>query len=87
MPLSGCAPPVITFPGLRLVEHAGPGRWLVRHGYGVLLVDMRGTGESDGDLNAFGWSARRPDVEAALDFLVPSRRRPEMVRSAVSVSR
>jgi len=57
---------VIAFPGRRgPVAHA---RMLVRHGYGVLLLDMRGTGESDGDSNAFGWSAGA-DVEAALDYL------------------
>src|SRR5262249_49175967 len=54
---------VIAFPGRRgPVAHA---RMLVRHGYGVLLLDMRGTGESDGDSNALGWSAGA-DVETAI---------------------
>ena len=57
---------VIAFPGRRQpVPHA---RMLVRHGYGVLLLDMRGTGESQGDPNPFGWGSEA-DVEAAVDFL------------------
>ncbi len=57
---------VIAFPGRSgPVEHA---RMLVRHGYGVLLLDMRGNGESDGRSNAFGWGSGK-DIEAALDFL------------------
>lgn len=57
---------VIAFPGRRQpVPHA---RMLVRHGYGVLLLDMRGTAESDGDPNPFGWGSNA-DVEAAVDFL------------------
>jgi hypothetical protein len=49
-------------------------RMLVRHGYGVLLFDRRGEGESDGDPNAFGWSANR-DLKAALAFV---ERRPDV---------
>jgi len=66
---------VIAVPG-----RSGPvaqARMLARHGYGVLLFDRRGEGESEGDFNAFGWGgdadlkaavtflARRPDVDAA----------------------
>jgi len=57
---------VIAFPG-----RAGPqsqARMLARHGYGVLLFDRRGEGESDGDPNAFGWQGER-DVHAAVAFL------------------
>ena len=58
---------VIAFPGRRQpVPHA---RLLVRHGYGVLLLDPRGTGESDGDVNRYGWGGA-PDLDAAIDFLV-----------------
>ena len=46
-------------------DHA---RMLVRHGYGVLLFDQRGEGRSDGDPNAFGWSAEK-DFNAAIAFL------------------
>jgi dienelactone hydrolase len=45
-----------------------PARVLIRHGYGVLLFDRRGEGESDGDPNAFGWSADK-DLEAAVAYL------------------
>ena len=49
---------VIAFPGRSgPLEHA---RMLARHGYGVLMLDMRGQGESEGDPNAFGWQGERP---------------------------
>ncbi len=51
-----------------------PARLLVRHGYGVLLFDRRGEGKSDGDPNAFGWSAAR-DLHAAVAFL---QRQPDV---------
>jgi dienelactone hydrolase len=51
-----------------------PARLLGRHGYGVLLFDRRGEGTSDGDPNAFGWSADR-DLKAAVAFL---QRRPDV---------
>jgi dienelactone hydrolase len=41
---------------------------LARHGYGVLLFDRRGEGESEGDPNVFGWQGER-DVHAAVAFL------------------
>jgi pimeloyl-ACP methyl ester carboxylesterase len=47
------------------VPHA---RVLVRHGYGVLLIDARGRGESDGDNENYGWHWDR-DVRAAVTFL------------------
>ena len=63
---------VIAFPG-----RSGPqrhARMLVRHGYGVLLFDRRGEGESQGDPGALGWGMDR-DLRAALDYL---RRRPDV---------
>ena len=48
---------------------------LARHGYGVLVYDARGRGESEGSPTGapgWGWSN---DVEAALDFL---RERPDV---------
>ena len=63
---------VIAFPG-----RSGPQkqtRMLVRHGYGVLLFDRRGEGESDGDPNALGWAGVR-DLNAAVEFL---RRRSDV---------
>jgi len=41
---------------------------LARHGYGVLLYDARGGGESGGRLESMGWTWHR-DVRAAVDFL------------------
>ena len=46
---------------------------LARHGYGALLFDRRGEGESDGDPNVFGWAGE--DIRAAVEFL---RSRPEI---------
>ena len=63
---------VIAFPGRSgPVEHA---RMLARHGYGVLLLDVRGQGESEGDPNAFGWESSK-DLDAAIAFL---SRRPDI---------
>ncbi len=39
-----------------------------RHGFGVLAMDLRGHGESEGQPNYFGWEGGA-DVEAALRFL------------------
>ena len=57
---------VIVFPGS--VARAGQARALVRHGYGVLMLDMRGYANSDGDPNMFGWSGTK-DVDAGVAFL------------------
>ena len=43
-------------------------RMLADHGYGVLMLEMRGYGTSEGDPNAFGWTATR-DIDAAVTFL------------------
>lgn len=47
---------------------------LARRGYGVLLYDSRGRGESDGDPQGFDWTWQ-PDVDAAIEFL---KARPEV---------
>src|SRR3954466_680008 len=47
------------------IRHA---KMLVRHGYGVLLYDPRGSGNSEGTVNSYGWSWEK-DAAAALDFL------------------
>jgi hypothetical protein len=57
---------VISFPGRKGSQK--PARMLARHGYGVLLFDRRGEGESEGDPNAWGWAGYR-DVDAAVRFL------------------
>ena len=63
---------VIAFPGRK-----GPRRqtrMLARHGYGVLLFDRRGEGDSEGEPNALGWDGEK-DLRAALAFL---RRQPDV---------
>jgi dienelactone hydrolase len=47
------------------ISHA---RMLARHGYGVLLFGGRGTGDSEGTVNSYGWG-REKDAAAALDYL------------------
>jgi dienelactone hydrolase len=43
-------------------------RMLVRNGYGVLVYDPRGSGNSEGTVNSYGWGWEK-DAAAALDFL------------------
>jgi uncharacterized protein len=57
---------VISFPGRKASQERA--KFLARHGYGVLLFDRRGEGESDGDPNILGWHGER-DVHAAVKFL------------------
>jgi hypothetical protein len=58
------------------VAHA---EMLARHGYGVLVYDARGRGDSDGSPNGYGWDWGK-DVDGALAFL-ESRRdvRPDRI--------
>ena len=62
--LNGAA--VLVFPGS--ASRAPQARVLARHGYGVLMLDMRGYGASDGDPNMFGWGATK-DIDAGVGFL------------------
>jgi len=57
---------VIVFPGS--ASRAAQARALVEHGYGVLMLDMRGYAKSDGDPNMFGWRSTK-DVDAGVAFL------------------
>ena len=57
---------IIAFAGRRGPQR--PARMLARHGYGVLLFDRRGEGDSEGDPNIFGWAGER-DIRAAVAFL------------------
>jgi hypothetical protein len=52
-----------------------PARMLARHGYGVLIFDRRGEGESDGDPNPFAWDDGEKDLLAAIAFL---KERPDV---------
>jgi len=63
---------VISFPGRKGPQKQA--RLLIEHGYGVLLFDRRGEGESDGDPNGYGWTGGR-DVHAAVRFL---QQRPDV---------
>ena len=63
---------VISFPGRGSSQKRA--KLLARHGYGVLLFDRRGEGESEGDPNAFWWQGER-DIHAAVAFL---QRRPDV---------
>ena len=63
---------MISFPGRASSQERA--KLLARHGYGVLVFDRRGEGESEGDPNLFGWQGER-DVHAAVAFL---RRRPDV---------
>ena len=57
---------VLVFPGRTGAQRQA--RMLIGHGYGVLLVDRRGTGESDGEPNGYGWGSEL-DIDAAVTFL------------------
>jgi dienelactone hydrolase len=57
---------VIAFPGRSRPQNQA--RMLARHGYGVLVFDRRGEGESEGDPNVFGWGGER-DLDAAAAYL------------------
>jgi dienelactone hydrolase len=57
---------VISFPGRASSQKRA--KILANHGYGVLLFDRRGEGESEGDPNLFGWQGER-DIHAAVKFL------------------
>jgi dienelactone hydrolase len=63
---------VISFPGRAGSQSRA--KMLADHGYGVLLFDRRGEGESEGDPNILGWQGER-DVHAAVRFL---QRQPDV---------
>lgn len=63
---------VISFPGRASSQKRA--KMLARNGYGVLLFDRRGEGESEGDPNLFGWQGER-DIHAAVAFL---QQRPDV---------
>lgn len=70
-PRNGAA--VIVFPGRRESAQIRA-RMLAANGYGVVLLDRRGEGGSEGAPNGFGWGGD-VDIAAAVDYL---RTRPEV---------
>ena len=56
---------VLIHPGRSGLDQA---RMLARNGYGVLLMNRRGEGDSEGDTNLFGWSDTK-DIAAAAAYL------------------
>jgi pimeloyl-ACP methyl ester carboxylesterase len=67
---------IVTFPRQWTIAQA---RMLAKHDYGVLLVDPRGYGDSQGDPNAYGWGSVK-DIDAAVGWL---RRRPDVERRRI----
>jgi pimeloyl-ACP methyl ester carboxylesterase len=65
---------IVLFPGATRPDEA---RMLIRHGYGVLLLDPRGQGSSEGDI--VRWAGDR-DLLAAAEYL---RRRPDVGRNRI----
>lgn len=57
---------VLTYPSREWTE--AESKMLADQGFGVLALDMRGYGASDGDRNAFGWGAT-PDIDAGVAYL------------------
>jgi fermentation-respiration switch protein FrsA (DUF1100 family) len=54
-------------------------RMLVRHGYGVLLLDARGYDGSEGDPNLFGWAGAK-DIDGAVAWL---QGRPDVIEGRI----
>ena len=67
---------VLSYPTRRGLPQA---RMLVRHGYGVLLLDARGYDGSEGDPNLLGWEGAK-DIDAAVAWL---RRRPDVTEERI----
>lgn len=74
--LSGWYAPPTNGAAIILLHGAGDSReevrpyaeMLVRHGYGVLALDLRGHGMSGGTTNRLGWQST-PDIGAAVQYL------------------
>ena len=69
---------VISFPARK--GKLPQARMLVRHGFGVLLLDARGYDGSDGDSNVFGWGQAK-DIDAAVAWLRKAAGRARRVAS------
>jgi pimeloyl-ACP methyl ester carboxylesterase len=67
--------------GSNRIEMKSRADFLVHHGYGVLLYDLRGHGESGGDERGLGWQDAE-DVKTALKFL---SKREELVPNRIGI--
>ncbi|MBI5564776.1 MAG: alpha/beta fold hydrolase [Chloroflexi bacterium] len=67
-PMNGAAIILIHGAGGSRETVRGYAEMLIRHGYGVLAIDLRGHGESASASNRFGWQGTR-DVGAAVAYL------------------
>jgi len=63
-PRNGAA--IVSFP--TRIGKLPQARMLIRHGFGVLILDMRGYEGSDGNPNAFGWGSTK-DIDAGVAWL------------------
>lgn len=64
-PRNGAA--VVTYPSQEWT--AAESKMLADAGFGVLALDMRGYGGSEGDRNAYGWGST-PDIDAGVEYLL-----------------
>ena len=71
---NGASVLVVSGGGSNRMEPLRHAKMLERQGYGVLVYDPRGIGNSEGTLNSYGWGWEK-DVDAALDYLDAARRR------------
>src|SRR4029077_5342654 len=69
-PTEGSRRTVLLLAGIRAtrLSMVECGRFLLRAGYSVLLIDFQATGETKGDHITFGWKESR-DVLAAINFV------------------
>jgi dienelactone hydrolase len=65
---NGAAVVIVNSAGGDRTGSRGHAKLLARNGYGVLTYDARGTGQSEGTPNGWGWEWEH-DVEGAIDFL------------------
>jgi uncharacterized protein len=70
---------VIVFPGRSASQVERRARMLTGHDYGVLVLDQRGQGGSEGDPNLLGWSSEN-DLRAAIAYL---QDRPDVERGRI----
>lgn len=77
---------VILFHGIadNRTGDSGHAEFLLRHGYGLVMMDSRAQGESGGDLETYGWKERY-DTVAVTDALFASERVRHLYALGVSL--